>query len=202
MSAPATPDGTGSPVRWFPEGTLIQTDEGPRPIETVTTQTRAVVFQESFAQPIAVEQRQNQPHQSDNLGAWIPRFTIGNARPLCLPLDTEILLAEYELSEFVDTPYFTLLARDLVGHWGIKKGPVPQADAASFALHFAEDVFVNIEGHSYVRLTGRDNHLVADQEGFIEVSGERILKLSGDLLGAYLECIDDQSKNNNLRMAV
>ncbi len=194
MLKTATPDATGSPQRWFPAGTLIQTDDGPKPIETVTTETHVAVFQESYAKPVAVSTRQSGPHSDDSVGVWFPRFTIGNATPICLPKDMQILLAEYELTEFVDTPYFTILARDLVGHWGVKVGPAPQPP--SFALHFEGDTFLNIEGHAYVRLDGRDTQLEADEEGFVEVCGERILNLSGDLLCAYLECIDAQPQDN------
>jgi hypothetical protein len=130
-------------------GTLVATDQGWRPAETLCVGDRLLSFDHGL-QAVAELQRERLRSLSDHPGAplravEVPAGALGNDAPLWLMPDQGLLLESDKALEILGDPFAVVPARALLGVNGIRLA-APGRGVSITTLAFARDEAVYVAG--------------------------------------------------------
>lgn len=126
----------------FTPGTLIETPEGPRPVETLGIGD-TVVTADHGPQPLRWIGRQRVPARGRHAPVFVPGGPLGNRRPLLLSPQHRILLSDPRLAPHFDTSEVLAPAKGFVGHIGIRRAPLVEVDYFHLLFDRHEVLFAN-----------------------------------------------------------
>ncbi|APE43897.1 hypothetical protein BOO69_11130 [Sulfitobacter alexandrii] len=112
----------GGTVVCFASGTLIETDKGPLPVESLCPGQLALT-RDGGLQPIAWIGATSVPAQGDLAPIVITRGTLGNDRDLVVSPQHAILLQDWRADFFFGQEEVLVRAKDLLGHDGVYRRP-------------------------------------------------------------------------------
>lgn len=130
-------------------GTLVATDEGWRPVETICVGDRLLSFDHGL-QEVRELQRERPRSHSGHTGkprcaVEVPAGALDNDTPLWLMPDQGVLLESDKALEILGDPFAVVPARALLGVNGIRLGN-PGAGISITTLAFARDEAIYVAG--------------------------------------------------------
>lgn len=180
-------------------GTLIATNTGWRPVETIRRGDRVLTFDSGLQEVTHVHSgmllTKGQDCPKHLLPLGVPAKALGNRKPMLLLPDQVVLVESDTAEELYGDPFALVPAGRLAGYRGIAP-VVPRSELGVITLGFERDEIVYANGSALLHFRTRAPMRAGDTRAQMHPSGPRnpYLKLSRDSLVKLVDRLKDEDR--------